>query len=124
MSQVRRELFALQKERIEMAALSARQRRGSQAFIVLVLDLADKFARQIAATKSSESEVQAQIQAAADRGLSPCLIMDTSMEDADVYFEHQSQWPPFKVRPFAEGAVRVAVVGDNGISYAGVSIPT
>ena len=57
------------------------------------------------------------------KGVLPCLLHDTSEHDAGVFFEKTSNWESFNDLIVPNGVVRVAIVGDGGVSFATHRIP-
>lgn len=123
MSRERKRLFDFQKERIETLALDARSRRGDEPFVILVLDLFDGFAKNIAIEKSSDLEVNSQIELTKSKGVLPCLVLDITEKEAGLLFEQTEAWESFKLLVNPDSVVRVAVVGDGGVSFATHGIP-
>ena len=123
MSETRKRLFEFQKERIETLAVDAKKRRGSEPFVILVLDLTDDFAKNIAIAKTSVSEVEAQIELSKSKDVLPCLLFDTSEHDAGAFFEKTNNWESFQNLVVPDDVVHVAVVGDGGVSFATHRIP-
>jgi hypothetical protein len=123
MSSERKSLFDFQKERIEMIAVDAKARRGSAPFVVLVLDLTDEFAKHLAESLSSEAEVNSQIELAQSKDGLPCFLYDTPEHDADLFFRQTNSWGPFKNLIYTDDVVRVAIVGDGGVSFRMHRIP-
>lgn len=124
MSQLRRRLYEFQKERIELIAQDASQRRGDEPFVILVLDLNDPFARDIAIAKSSHADVDRQIGAAESKDVSPCLLLDTTEDDANVLFETSPGWDKLRSTAIRTGIVRVILVGDGGVTFLTHRMPT
>ena len=123
MSTSRKRLFDFQKERIEQLAVDATSRRSNEPFIILVLDLTDPFAKQIAAAKSSMTQVENQIALSNSKGVDPCVLLDTTYHDAGVFFEKTSSWPKMQGLVNPEGTFVVAIVGDSGVSFCTHSVP-
>jgi hypothetical protein len=118
-SQMRKKLFESQKERIEMAAVVATERRKGEPFVVLVLELQEPLAKRIAATKCSPEELERQSSTPG-----AVAIMDTSYADAGVYFEHLTNWAKAKSTPLTNGSFVVAIIGDGGVSFVSHRVPT
>jgi hypothetical protein len=123
MSARRKRLFDFQKERIEHLAVDAAHRRSEEPFVILVLDLTDSFAKQIAAAKSSPAQVDSQIALSNSKGVDPCVLLDTTYHDAGVFFERTSSWPTIRDIVNPKGTFAVAIVGDAGVSFCTHTIP-
>lgn len=123
MSERRKRLFNFQKERIEQLAVDATSRRSGEPFVVLVLDLTDPFAKQIAVAKSSLPQVDDQIALSNSKHVDPCVILDTTYHDAGVFFDKTSSWPKMRDLINSKGTFVVAIVGDAGVSFCTHAIP-
>lgn len=105
-----------------MLAVDAEERRV-EPFVILILDLRDEFAKNIAIATSSRAEVDRQIDLSNLKGVLPCLLFDTTEHDADVFLEKTKNWHSFKNSVQPNNAVRVIIVGDGGVSFGIHSIP-
>jgi hypothetical protein len=119
----REELFEFEKERFEMLAIDAANRRGNEPFVIVLLDLLDSNGYQVACGMSSPAETDRHIQTIQDRGEYPSAMLDVSEADANIIFEHSEAWPTFLSTPIPADAIRVAIVGDGGFSFCSHKIP-
>lgn len=122
MSDHRKAFFTSQIERIETLGVDAQGRR-TEPFIILVLDLLDPSASSLAAAKSSPDAVQQQLALASSKGVSPCLLVDTSLADCDSLFRESHGWATRRSATVNWPVIRVVVISDGGISFVSHRIP-
>ena len=119
----RKEIFEFEKERIEMLGIDAANRRGNEPFVVIVLDLLDDFGYQIACAMSSPDETDRHIDAKTEQGAYPTAMLDTTEHDAGVFFENSGSWPVFMSTNIPPDAIRVAIVGEGGVTFCSHRFP-
>lgn len=123
MSKERARLYEHQKETLDLLVIGAVRRRKDEAFVILILDLRDNFARDIAIAKTGQDAVDKNIRQREQTGELPCLMFDTSEHDANVFFETMQTWPSFRDSTVPDGMVCFAIVGDGGVSFGRHRVP-
>jgi hypothetical protein len=124
MSTRRKELFSMRKELIELSAAEAIE-SGKKSPIVLVLDLSDPLAREMASSIASKEEVDRRIEHSRKQNSDPILIMDCDLEDALQSFANATPSGPANIQRIIDsGQIPVAIFGDGGVSWAGMLLPS
>ena len=123
MSQQRKDLFALQKERIELAADLAFADFAPGTFMIAVLAIKEPFAREIACEILGNDAVVRQEAEHKNNASSQVLIAPLSMHDANVVFEHQEGWHRLNRLVYPDRIFPLAIVADGGISFVTHTVP-